>query len=131
MTSAQAALVCPPMKPILLAAAAACLSACAVDISGPGNNSISFGSQFESTEASTEPVYVNTLPLEGLFQSPSLSGPTPRALAFSPDGSKVTFLRPRADDAARFDLWAFDVATGEGSMLVDSMLLEPDDVELS
>lgn len=74
---------------------------------------------------------MNTLPLERLFQSPSLSGPTPRSLAFSPDGSKVTFLKPRDDDGARLDLWAFDVATGEASMLVDSTLLEPDDVELS
>lgn len=74
---------------------------------------------------------MNTLPLERLFQSPSLSGSTPRALAFSPDGSKVTFLKPREDDGARLDLWAFDVSTGEASMLVDSTLLEPENVELS
>ena len=78
-----------------------------------------------------EPASVNTLPLERLFQSPSLSGPTPRALKFSPDGSKVSFLKSREDDAARRDLWAFDVATGEAAMLVDSTLLEPENTELS
>ncbi|MEO0882894.1 MAG: DPP IV N-terminal domain-containing protein [Pseudomonadota bacterium] len=120
------------MKPILLSAlAAACFSACSVDIAGPGNNSISLGSGIDAADAPTELAYVNTLPLERLFQSPSLSGPTPRALAFSPDGTKVTFLKPREEDGARLDLWAFDVATGEASMLVDSTLLEPEEVELS
>ena len=74
---------------------------------------------------------VSSLPLERLFQSPSLSGPTPRALSFSPDGTMVTFLKPRADDGARLDLWAFDVASGEASLLVDSKILEPEEVELS
>jgi dipeptidyl-peptidase-4 len=50
---------------------------------------------------------------------------------YSPDGKRVTFLKARADEAARFDLWQFDVATGEQSMLVDSKLLEPEEVELS
>lgn len=74
---------------------------------------------------------MSSLPLERLFQSPSLSGPSPRALAYSPDGSMVTFLKAKEEDASRFDLWAFDVATGEASLLVDSRLLEPEDVALS
>jgi len=73
----------------------------------------------------------SSLPLERLYQSPSLSGASPRALSFSPDGKLVTFLKPRADDSARLDLWAFDVATGEASLLVDSKILEPEEVELS
>ncbi len=72
-----------------------------------------------------------TIPLERLFASPSLSGSSPREVKYSPDGQRVSFLKARADDAARFDLWAFDVATGEAAMLVDSKLLEPDEVELS
>ncbi|MEL6258906.1 MAG: DPP IV N-terminal domain-containing protein, partial [Pseudomonadota bacterium] len=83
------------------------------------------------TDAPETAKTVNDLPLERLFQSPSLSGPTPRALKFSPDGTKVSFLKPREDDASRLDLWAFDVATGEASLLVDSTLLEPDDFVLS
>lgn len=71
------------------------------------------------------------IPLERLFASPSLSGPSAREVKYSPDGARVSFLKARAEDAARFDLWAFDVATGEASMLVDSTLLEPEEVELS
>ena len=74
---------------------------------------------------------IATLSLERLEASPSLSGPSPRLVKYSPDGSRVSFLKAREEDAARFDLWAFDVATGEASMLVDSKWLEPDDVALS
>lgn len=73
----------------------------------------------------------NPLTIERLYASPSLSGPTPSGVKYSPDGKRVTFLKARADEAARFDLWQFDVATGEQSMLVDSKLLEPEEVELS
>lgn len=71
------------------------------------------------------------LTIERLFASPSLSGPTPSGVKYSPDGQRVTFLKAREDDGSRYDLWQFDVATGEQSMLVDSKLLEPEDVELS
>jgi len=71
------------------------------------------------------------LTLERLYASPSLSGPSPRAVKFSPDGKRVTFLKPRANDLSRLDLWQFDVATGAASMLVDSALLDPADTELS
>ncbi len=72
-----------------------------------------------------------SLPLERLYASPSLSGPTARMVKYSPDGTRVTFLKSRADEQNRFDLWQYDVATGEQSMLVDSSLLEPEPVELS
>lgn len=73
----------------------------------------------------------STLTIERLFSSPSLSGEKPRGVKFSPDGQRVTFLKGRADDLSRFDLWAFDVSTGQQSLLVDSRLLEPEDVNLS
>ena len=38
------------------------------------------------------------LPLERVFESPALSGPTPRQPRLSPDGKYVTLLRNRADD---------------------------------
>lgn len=60
------------------------------------------------------------LSLERIFASPSLSGPTPRALKLSPDGRYATLLRNRPDDLARFDLWAVDTTTGAARMLVDS-----------
>ncbi|MEO0818638.1 MAG: DPP IV N-terminal domain-containing protein [Pseudomonadota bacterium] len=87
----------------------------------------SAASQTEATLAETSP----ELTIERLYASPSLSGPSPRSVKYSPDGKRVTFLKAREADAARFDLWQFDVSTGEPSMLVDSTLLEPEEVELS
>ncbi len=71
------------------------------------------------------------LTIDRLYASPSLSGPSPRGVKFSPDGQRVTFLKARESDSSRYDLWQFDVATGEQSLLVDSQILEPEDVELS
>lgn len=63
------------------------------------------------------------LTLDRVFASPSINGPSPRAVKLSPDGSLVTSLRPRADDRERFDLWAMDTSTGAWRMLVDSTKL--------
>lgn len=71
------------------------------------------------------------LTLERLYASPALSGPGPRGVKFSPDGKRVTFLKSRDSDQSRFDLWQFDVATGEASMLVDSLLVDPQGTELA
>lgn len=87
--------------------------------------------------AQTSPIETSTmvdqhpLTIERLFASPSLSGPTPSGVKYSPDGKRVTFLKAREDEGDRFDLWQFDVATGEQSLLVDSKILEPEEVELS
>jgi dipeptidyl-peptidase-4 len=66
------------------------------------------------------PAFAGDLPLERVFQSPALSGPTPRAAKLSPDGRFVTLLKNRPDDKDRYDLWAIDTATGAERMLVDS-----------
>jgi dipeptidyl-peptidase-4 len=66
------------------------------------------------------PAVAGDLNLERVFQSPSLSGPTPRLPKLSPDGSLATLLRNRADDKDRYDLWAVDTANGDTRMLVDS-----------
>lgn len=71
------------------------------------------------------------LTIERLFASPSLSGATPSGVKYSPDGQRVTFLKAREDEGNRYDLWQFDVASGAQSLLVDSKLLEPEEVELS
>ncbi|HRX73243.1 MAG TPA: DPP IV N-terminal domain-containing protein [Hyphomonas sp.] len=73
----------------------------------------------------------DSLPLERLYASPSLSGPVARMVKYSPDGRRVTFLKSRPDDQSRFDLWQYDLKTGQQGMLVDSLLLEPEQVELS
>jgi dipeptidyl-peptidase-4 len=67
------------------------------------------------------PAAAAELTLERVFQSPSLSGPTPRLPKLSPDGRLATLLRNRADDKDRYDLWAVDTSTGEARMLVDSL----------
>ncbi|MDA9918638.1 S9 family peptidase [Erythrobacter sp.] len=60
------------------------------------------------------------LSFERVFASPSLNGTSPRAARLSPDGRYLTLLRNRDDDLERYDLWGFDVSTGEWTMLVDS-----------
>ncbi len=66
------------------------------------------------------PAKQGELTLDRVFGSPDLSGSQPRGLRLSPDGTLLTFLRPRADDRERLDLWARDTRTGAERMLVDS-----------
>src|SRR5690348_2592842 len=66
------------------------------------------------------PALASDLPLERVFSSPALSGPTPREAKLSPDGKYVTLLKNRPDDKDRYDLWAIETATGAERMLVDS-----------
>ena len=55
-----------------------------------------------------------------IHSDPALSGPTLKKAQISPDGKMVTVLQGRADDASQQDLWAYDLATGEGKLLVSS-----------
>ncbi|WP_421859760.1 S9 family peptidase [Oceanicaulis sp.] len=71
------------------------------------------------------------LSIDDVFGSVSLTGATPRGLRFSPDGERVTFLRPKADDRTVTDLWAMNLSDGQAYMLVDSAVLAPDERELS
>jgi dipeptidyl-peptidase-4 len=70
--------------------------------------------------ATFTPAAARDLTLERVFESPALSGPSPRLPKLSPDGRLVTVLRNRPDEKERYDLWAIDAATGEARMLVDS-----------
>ncbi len=70
------------------------------------------------------------LKLDAIYNGPSLSGSVPQGVKYSPDGKRVTFLRD-GDGDGRYDLWQFDVETGEPSMLVSSKLLEPEEIELN
>ncbi|MCV6615668.1 MAG: S9 family peptidase [Cellvibrionaceae bacterium] len=72
---------------------------------------------------SVSAVAVEPLTVERLFADPDLSGSAPRSLKLSPDGSRATFLKGRADDAGRMDLWQYQIATGETKLLVDSLAL--------
>jgi dipeptidyl-peptidase 4 len=66
------------------------------------------------------PAAASDLPLERVFSSPALSGPTPREPKLSPDGKFVTLLKNRPDDKDRYDLWIIDTGNGAQRMLVDS-----------
>ncbi len=70
--------------------------------------------------AAASPVFASDIPLERVFSSPALNGPTPREPKISPDGHYVTLLKNRPDDKDRYDLWAIDASTGAERMLVDS-----------
>ncbi len=70
------------------------------------------------------------LTLEALAGDAPLSGPSLTRPKIAPDGSKVTFLRGKADDRNRLDLWAYDVASGRTERLVDADDVLPPDQEV-
>lgn len=72
-----------------------------------------------------------SLTIERLYGSPDLSGPSPRNLKFSPDGTRVTFTRPKDEDRTVLDLWAMDVADGRTYRLVDARALVPEERALT
>jgi len=67
--------------------------------------------------------HAEPLTIARLFADPPLSGPAPRLLKLAPDGARVTFLRGRADDQNRLDLWEYRIADGSTRRLVDADLL--------
>jgi dipeptidyl-peptidase-4 len=71
------------------------------------------------------------LSLQRVFADPPLAGQVPRALTIAPDGAHVAYLKPRADDQLRFDLWLRPTGEGEARMAVDSLALSSGPVTLS
>ncbi len=65
-------------------------------------------------------VHAQPLTLQRLFAEPSLSGTAPKSLSYAPDGKRITYLKGKASDANRLDLWQYDIASGQHSLLVDS-----------
>ena len=57
---------------------------------------------------------------ERIHATPSIDGPSLSRAKISPDGTFVTVLQGREDDARQQDLWAYDIETGEGRRLVSS-----------
>ncbi|MEL7539468.1 MAG: S9 family peptidase, partial [Pseudomonadota bacterium] len=77
------------LKTLFLPAAALLLSACAAPLA----------QTFPDTSSAM--VEQKPLTIERLFASPSLSGPTPSGIKYSPDGKRVTFLKAREEDGSR------------------------------
>jgi dipeptidyl-peptidase-4 len=79
----------------------------------------------------TMPAMAEKLTIERIFDGGSLSGPTPRGLQISPDGTRVTFLRAKPDDQFQLDLWEYNLKDKSTRLLVDSKKLEPKGEQLS
>lgn len=77
------------------------------------------------------PAAPQRLTLEAITGAAPLSGPTLVRPQIAPDGSRVTFLRGKAGNGNRLDLWAFDVASGQSALLVDSADVLPGEEVLS
>ena len=67
------------------------------------------------------------LTVDDIFSAGGLNGPQVRGLEFSPDGSRVTYLRGKEEDSLQQDLWEYHIADDEHRMLVDSLTLFPDE----
>ena len=67
------------------------------------------------------------LTLDRIHADPALAGPGMRNLQVSPDGARVTFLRGRADNQFRLDLWEFNLSDKSTHLLLDSKILAPDE----
>ncbi|MGJ8561257.1 MAG: DPP IV N-terminal domain-containing protein [Litorimonas sp.] len=57
---------------------------------------------------------------ERIHASPSIDGTSLSRARIAPSGEFVTVLQGREDDARQQDLWAYDIETGEGRLLVSS-----------
>jgi dipeptidyl-peptidase-4 len=71
------------------------------------------------------------LSIERIFAAPDLSGASLRSAELSPDGRLVTYLRGSDRNKDRLDLWAYEIASGKHSLLVDSSRLVPEERALS
>ena len=78
------------------------------------------------TAAPAEPL---TIPR--LFDAPALAGPTLTGLRVTPDNTGVLYLRGKADDANRLDLWEYTPATGTSRRVLDADALSPPGAALS
>ena len=77
------------------------------------------------------PAMSEKLTIERILDDPAVLGTTPRGLKIAPDGSRVTFLRGKADDQNALDLWEYHLADNATRLLVDSRLLQPTEEALS
>lgn len=68
---------------------------------------------------------------ERLHAEPSIDGPSLARPKIAPSGDFVTLLQGREDNARQLDLWAYDIETGEGRLLVSSTDLIGGPEELS
>ncbi|MDA5195098.1 S9 family peptidase [Govanella unica] len=58
------------------------------------------------------------LSFKRLFAAPGLDGPQTGAMKFSPDSSKIAYLKGSDSEPRRYDLWLYDVASKEQKLVV-------------
>jgi dipeptidyl-peptidase-4 len=75
--------------------------------------------------ATTSLAHAEKLTLEAITGPLPLSGPTLMKPKVAPDGSRVSFLRGKEADRNQLDLWAYDIASGQTRLLVDSKVVLP------
>lgn len=73
------------------------------------------------------PAMADRLTIDRIYGDPALEGAAPRGLKIAPDGSRVGFLKGRADDQNQLDLWSYNLADNSTRRLVDSRKLVPDE----
>lgn len=71
------------------------------------------------------------LTIDRLFSAPDLSGPVLRGAKFSPDGTRIAYLRGKDENKDIYDLWAYDIANRAHSRLIDSARLTKPGAALS
>lgn len=81
--------------------------------------------------AQAETSHTEKLTIERMFAAPDLSGASLRSPQISPDGRLVAYLRGAERNKDRLDLWAYDIATHQHHVLVDSAKLVPQEHALS
>ena len=65
---------------------------------GAANGAGEAGDRAQAGSANARQAAAGALTIERLYGSPSLDGPAPQNLKFSPDGTRVTFTRPKEED---------------------------------
>lgn len=79
----------------------------------------------------TSIAHADDLSIERLNSQPGLSGPSLRGASFSPDGKLITILRGSENNTSILDLWAYDLESGEASVLVSASDIVTEETELS
>ncbi|MEL6687969.1 MAG: DPP IV N-terminal domain-containing protein [Pseudomonadota bacterium] len=112
----------------------------AVDVDGETRETVPALQQAASdalTPRAQRRSYLVTDPGEGrltperIHAEPSIDGPSLARPKIAPSGDFVTLLQGREDNARQLDLWAYDIETGEGRLLVSSTDLIGGPEELS
>ena len=70
--------------------------------------------------ATSAVTWAEHLSIEQIFSKRDLNGTSLSELEFSADGTRLTFLRGKAEDADTLDLWEYSIAEKQSRLLVDS-----------